>query len=387
MEETSKPQRQVGREQLEEFMDEIFAGEIHAQRVGSLIDGVDGVLHAASLGIRAIGQGLAAAQGLAPRHAVKQVDRLLSNPALCLESLLGCWVEFVVGTRREIFVNFDWTEFEASDQSIVVLGMQTGHGRSTPLVWKTHRRSALKDQRNNHEDDLLSLFARLVPAGVRVTVVADRGFGDSRLYTFLHEELGFDYLIRFRAVVHVESEGAERRKAGEWVGEGGRMRVLPRARVTAQRHEVPLVVCVREARMKDTWCLASSRADLSGSQIKAAYGRRFTVEETFRDVKNPRLGLGLKQTVMKRNDRRDLLFLLAVLSHTLLTLLGKAGQELGMERMLGASRPGGISLFRQGLLLWDLLPTMRQDRLRALMTRFGEILRQHALFSPILGLL
>lgn len=103
-------------------------------------------------------------------------------------------------------------------------------------------------------------------------------------------------------------------------------------------------------------------------------------------MKNPRLGLGLKQTVVRRNDRRDMLFLLAVLSHTLLTLLGKAGSELGMERYLGATRPGGISLFRQGLLLWDLLPKMRQDRLTALITRFGELLREHALFPRILGL-
>jgi hypothetical protein len=62
-------------------------------------------------------------------------------------------------------------------------------------------------------------------------------------------------------------------------------------------------------------------------------------------------------------------------------------KELGMERMLGATRPGGISLFRQGLLLWDLLPRMREDRLRALTTRFGELLRQHVLFTGILGVL
>jgi len=387
VEESTGQERQVGREQLEDFLDDIFGGELHAQRVGSLIDGVDGVLHAASLGIRAIGQGLAAAQGLAPKHAIKQVDRLLSNPKLDLETLLACWVSFVVGGREEIVVNFDWTEFEASDQSMVVLGMQTEHGRSTPLVWKTLTRSALKGQRNDHEDDLLSLFARLVPSNVRVTVVADRGFSDSKLYPFLNETLGFDYIIRFRAVVHVEAEDGVRKKAGEWVGKDGRMRVLPRARVTALRHPVPVVVCVREAEMKDAWCLASSRSDLAGSRIKTAYGRRFTVEETFRDVKNPRLGLGLKQTVMRRNDRRDVLFLLAVLAHTLLTLLGKAGQELGMERMLGASRPGQLSLFRQGLLLWDLLPRMRQDRLEALMTRFGEILQRHTLFAGILGIL
>ncbi len=388
MNESVEPQdRQVGREQLADFLDDIFSGAIHAQRVESLIDGVDGVLHAASAGVRAIGYGLAAAQGLAPRHAVKQVDRLLSNPKLSLESLLACWVRFVVGERSEIVVNFDWTEFEASDQSMVVLGTQTEHGRSTPLLWKTVTRSQLKDQRNDHEDELLCLLARLLPSHVRVTLVADRGFSDSKLYHFLTEELGFDFIIRFRAVVQVESEAGERRKAGEWVGKGGRMRVLPGARVTAQRHPVPVVVCVKEWGMKEAWCLVSSRGDLTGTEIKVAYGRRFSVEETFRDVKNPRLGLGLKQTVMKRNDRRDVLFLLATLSHTLLTLLGRAGQELGMERFLGASRPGGMSLFRQGLLLWDLLPKMRQDRLEPLIRRFGEILLQHTLFTGILGLL
>ncbi len=380
-------QRRVAREQIEEFVGEVFGDEIHARRIESLIDGVDGVLHAASLGVRAIGQGLAAAQGLAPRHAIKQVDRLLSNPKLSLQEIFRCWVGFVVGQREEIFVNFDWTEFEDSDQSLVVLGMQTAHGRSTPLVWKSVTRSALKDQRNDHEDDLLDLFASVVPEGVRVTVVADRGFSDSKLYRFLSEQLGFDYLIRFRGVVYVEAESGERRKAREWVQPSGRMRVLHQARLTAQRHEVPVVVCVQERAMKDAWCLASSRADLTGRTLKQVYGRRFSVEETFRDVKNPRLGLGLKQTVVSRNDRREALFLLAVLSHTLLTLLGKAGQELGMERMLGATRPGGLSLFRQGLLLYELLPTMREDRLRPLMTRFGEILRQHVLFKGILGVL
>lgn len=383
----NKPERWVGREGIEDFVSGIFKEDVHAKRVESLANGVDGVLHAASLGVRAIGQGLATAQGLAPRHAIKQVDRLLSNPQLPMESIFACWVGFVVGPREEIFVNFDWTEFEDSDQSMVVLGMQTGHGRSTPLVWKTVTRSELRNQRNEHEDDLLVLLAAVLPGEVRVTVVADRGFGDTKLYRFLTEEVGFEYLIRFRGVITVEAEEGERKKASEWVDPGGRMRVLRQARVTAAREAVPVVVCVQDRGMKDAWCLATSRSDLSGTEIKKAYGRRFSVEESFRDMKNPRLGLGLKQTVVKRNDRRDTLFLLAVLAHALLTLLGKAGQELGMERWLGATRPGGISLFRQGLRLYELIPTMREDRLRPLMTRFGELLRQHVLFTGILGLL
>jgi len=62
--------------------------------------------------------------------------------------IFACWVRFVAGLRPELVVNFDWTEFEDSDQSMIVLGMQTGHGRSTPLVWKTVTRSELKDRRN-----------------------------------------------------------------------------------------------------------------------------------------------------------------------------------------------------------------------------------------------
>ena len=128
-----KAERKVGREELDELMGEVFGGEIHAQRVASLSNGVDGVLHAASLGVRAIGQGLAVANGLAPRHAIKQVDRLLSNPKLLREEVARCGVRFVVAERTALFVNCDWTAFEDSDQSMIVLGTQTEHGHSTPL--------------------------------------------------------------------------------------------------------------------------------------------------------------------------------------------------------------------------------------------------------------
>lgn len=287
------PKRRVGRAQVQDCVSGLFEEDLHAKRVASLVNGVDGVLHAASLGIRAIGQGLASAQGLAPKQAIKQVDRLLSNTQGSLDTVLACWGRFVVGGRAEIIVNFDWTEFEASDQAsdqaMVVLGMQTSHGRSTPLVWQTVTRAALKDQRNAHADARLLRFAAVVPAvvptEVRVTVVADRGFGDTKLSAWLRDELHVDHVIRFRGVIAVEAEDGESRNARDWVGTSGRMQVLREARVTAARHLVPVVVCVQDRGMQDVWCLASSRSDLSGSAIKAVYGRRFPVEETFRDVR------------------------------------------------------------------------------------------------------
>jgi hypothetical protein len=62
-------------------------------------------------------------------------------------------------------------------------------------------------------------------------------------------------------------------------------------RVTDDKTEVPAVVCVRAENMKEPWCLATSRDDLTASEIVALYGRRFTIEENFRDTKDPRFGL------------------------------------------------------------------------------------------------
>ena len=66
------------------FMDGIFGEDLHQKRVLSLSHGVLGVLHGASAAVHTIGHGLAVSRGLDPKHAVKQVDRLLSNTGIRL---------------------------------------------------------------------------------------------------------------------------------------------------------------------------------------------------------------------------------------------------------------------------------------------------------------
>jgi hypothetical protein len=304
-----------------------------------------------------------------------------------MEQVFGCWVPFVVGERRESVVNFDGTACEDADQCTVVRGRPPAHGRRTPLVWKTVTRSALKDQRHDQEDDRLVALASVVPQPVRVTVGADRGFADRKLESCLPEEWGVDSIIRCRGVVSGEEAAGARSKATEWRGTAGRRRVFRHARVTAPRHLVPVVVGVQDQAMQEPWCLVSRRPDLPGVAIKLASARRFTGEETCRDVQPPRVGLGLTQAVSERTDRRDALFLRAVRAHTLRTWLGQAGQELGLERMLGATRPGHRSRFRQGLRRFALMPQMREERLRALAKTFGELLQAHAPCTGILDVI
>jgi hypothetical protein len=119
--------------------------------------------------------------------------------------------------------------------------MPTTHGRSTPLVWLTVDKSTLKDHRSFYEHRVLVRLAELLPAGIKVCIVADRGFGDQKLYKMLTEELYFDYVIRFRGNITVTTTSGETRTAAEWVQAGGHARVLRGAEVTADRYRVGTV--------------------------------------------------------------------------------------------------------------------------------------------------
>lgn len=127
----------LDRDRITQHVSTIFAEDLHAKRVASLANAAVGVLEGAALGIHAIGRALAVAAGLDRRHAVKQVDRLLSNRGIDVWELFGSWVPFVVADRQEIVTAIDWTEYDTDDQSTVVLSMLTNHGRATPLLWKT----------------------------------------------------------------------------------------------------------------------------------------------------------------------------------------------------------------------------------------------------------
>ena len=79
----------------------------------------------------------------------------------------------------------------------------------------------------------------------------------------------------------------------------GRAKLLRKARATADRTEIGAVVCMKAAGMADAWCLATNRTDLTPAQIVDLYGRRFTIEESFRDQKDIRFGMGLSSTTSR----------------------------------------------------------------------------------------
>jgi len=369
------------------FLAPLFGEELHAKRVKSLAGATLGVIQSASLAVGMIGQGLALARGRCTKHAIKQVDRLLSNRGIDVDTLLVHWVPYVVGARQSITVAMDWTDFAADRQATIMLSLLCSHGRATPLVWLTVDTATLKDRRNEYEYQVLVRLAEVLPAAVRVRVVADRGFADQKLYRVLSEDLNFDYVIRLRGNIRVAAADGEARSAAEWVGPGGRARTLRRASVTAQGYPVETVVCVQAKDMKEPWCLVASTADEPARVLINLYARRWGIECSFRDTKDLRFGMGLGAMHVSTPARRDCLWLISALAVVLLTLLGAAGEALGYDRYLksNTTKRRTHSLFRQGSMLYELMPNMPEHQVLPLIKKFAEMLSAQPIFENMFG--
>lgn len=378
----------ITQHQVHTFLSHLFEEDLHAKRVLSLSLATLGVIHAASLSVYAIGQALAMARGTQGKHGIKQVDRLLSNTGIPVWNLFSLWVPYVLGQRTEALIALDWTDFEADDQTTLVASLITQHGRPTPLVWLSVQKSSLKGLRNEVEDAVVLRLREVIPAEVKVTLLADRGFADQKLYALLGQ-VGFEYVVRFRQVITVTSAQGERRAAAQWVPKAGQLRKLHQALVTADCTQVGAVVCVKKKGMKEPWCLATSLAQTSAAQVVALYSRRFTIEEGFRDIKDLRFGMGLSEVRIAEPERRDRLLLLSALACALLTLLGAAGESLGMERQLKANtaKRRTYSLFRQGCMYYQAIPNMPEHRLRPLIERFAQLLNQLPVFREVFGVI
>lgn len=362
---------------------------MHAKRVLSLSRGTLGVIHSASLAVATIGRSLAQAMGLHAKHAIKQVDRLLSNHDIIVDDVLAHWAPFVVGAREEIVVALDWTEFDADDQSTLTLSMVTRHGRATPLMWKSVVKSTIKGQHTAVEIALLTRLSQIIPSGVKIIVLGDRGFGSAELYAH-HNLQGLGHVLRFRGNISVTCDGVTK-LARDWISPGGRARIM--RNVTVTHHKVPIdaFVCIHGKDMKEPWFLAvggpvSARC---ASELVKLYSRRFSIEENFRDTKDLRFGMGLSSARIKTPERRDRLLLLSAFAVALLTILGAAAEEIGYDRLLRANtvKTRTHSLFNQGVYFYGAIPNMPVERLRPLMKKFGELILSVPVFQNVYGII
>ena len=356
-----------------------FGNILHHKQVLSIGLVTLGVIFAVKMTIHEIGAAMARARSRGvPKHGIKQVDRFMSNKKIKNVDLRHGLVWFVVGSRKHIDVTMDWTDFDKDDQTMLVISLVLKHGRAIPLVWFNVRKPNLDGNRSLYERTAAWELRRALPDDVTVTMMADRGFGDTKLFDHLLNIPNFDFIVRFKKCYIAQSADYSG-KAEDGIPRNGRIRVLRDALLTGKRRGPYTIVLVKERKMKDSWCLATSLTTQDGRDIVAAYGRRFECEESFRDLKDWRFGLALKYTNIGDNVRRERLLFAFALAAFLLTLVGTVSERQGLDRLLRAntSKIRTHSLFRQGReIVRNALPAVLERHCMEEVTR-----RLYAAFS------
>lgn len=126
----------------------------------------------------------------------------------------------------------------------------------------------------------------------------------------------------------------------------------------------------------------ASDETVTSAVLKKYYGRRWSIETYFRDAKDIRFGLGMSAIHTKSTERRDRLFLISAMAIILLTLLGAACESVGYDRYLKANtvKRRTHSLFRQGQMVYELIPRMKEEWLTKIMQAFSEeVMKRRAL--------
>jgi hypothetical protein len=133
----------------------------------------------------------------------------------------------------------------------------------------------------------------------------------------------------------------------------------------------------------EPWLLAVSPnlAALTAAQVVALYSGRMQIEQTFRDLKNPRWGLGLSHTQTRCPKRLAVLLVLGALAIYALWLIGLAASAAGYRIEYGSKKKAPhtlsiISLARCWLRECGLICLMTRSQIRCALVELCSKVRQ-----------
>jgi hypothetical protein len=202
-------------------------------------------------------------------------------------------------------------------------------GRAVPLAWRVYSRRSVMLSFNQYAP-LLRYTTQLIPRGVTVVVLGDRGFRDVRLMTLVRQ---FRWHFRLRLAENEKVWLGQRppQPLNAWTLVAQQPRFLQRVRLTAQRvGPVHLALAWDGDPTHDPWRIATDQP----ARIKTLteYALRMGIDLGFLDDKSA--GFQVQDTELSHPRRLDHLLLVTALCNLYLVSLGTQVVKEGHRRLV-----------------------------------------------------
>jgi hypothetical protein len=237
----------------------------------------------------------------------RRFRRWLGNRRIEVAPLYGPLIEQALGEwgPHTVYLALDtsmlWNQYCLIRLSVVY------RGRAVPVVWEVieHGSSSVPHEAYAM---LLDAVPALVPAGIKVVFLADRGFADTELFAHLRR-LGWHFRIRIKATFSIRRPGQPTCKVEDFALAPGRALFLHNVAITAEQFGPVSLAVARHTKTGEYWYIVSDEP--TGVPIFKEYGRRFDIEENFLDDKSN--GFQLESSLVRDADALTrLCFVLAV---------------------------------------------------------------------------
>lgn len=357
--------------------------EVHAKRIASLLATVEAVVSGSRLALSDLGRALPGP--VAVKHNIKRIDRLLGNRALHTETP-GLYEALarrrLTGVTTPLII-IDWSDLTPDRRWQLLRASMAVEGRSITLYEQVHPQSCATAPHVHKA--FLARLATILPPGCIPILITDAGFRGP--WFKLVNRMGWHWIGRIRnrdmvrpmggvpwtgckALYVKATAGAQSLGQFEYVRSNpiscrlvlikrhrqGRHKKGRLGKVARSRHSL------KNARaQQEPWLLVvcPGLAHLSADAVVAVYAQRMQIEETFRDLKSERFGLGFNSSRSIQKDRLSVLLLIACLASFVLRLIGEAGKarklDLQFQSNTRRSRPVlsvislALQLVRHGL--------------------------------------
>ncbi len=278
------------------------------------------------------------------QSTVRRFKRWLANKHIQVDELYGSMIQEALQAWAEhtLYLALDTSQLPGGYCLIRISIIY--RGRAVPLVWQVlaHNSSSVAFET---VQPLLKTAAGLVPAGVKVVLLADRGFADTELMKYLRDELVWHYRIRLKDNMWVYRCGRGRIKLSRVSLAAGEAQFWQDVQLTEQKRFGPVHLALgRPLGSKERWLIASDEP--SSLETFSEYGLRFNIEEGFLDEKSN--GFQLEDTRLAGAEVLTRLCLVLALCTLYLVLQGVEVVKRGRRRAVDAHWFRGSSYFKLG---------------------------------------
>ena len=217
-------------------------------------------------------------------------------------------------------------------------------GRAIPLVWRVIRHGSSSVGFEVYQS-MLKRATGLLPAGVSVCFLADRGFADTKLMRYLRDELRWHFRIRVKSNTWIHRPAKGWKQLNEYPLALGEVVLLCGVSLTKTQplSDVHLALA-RDPLSRQLWMIVSDEP--TSLQTFREYGERFSIEEEFLDEKSN--GFQLERSEIRSAPALSRLCLVMAVATLLLTVQGQQVVAAGKRRWVDAHWQRGNSYLRIG---------------------------------------